>query len=61
MLNISFLYDRLIGKIASKTTPLRKNELYLLALTRKSGSRNRDASFFLYKKNSYRKMSLKNQ
>ena len=51
MLNISFLYDRfLIGKIASKTTPLRKNELYLLALTRKSGSRNRDASFFYIRK-----------
>lgn len=50
MLNISFLCDRLIGKIASKTTPLRKNELYLLALTRKSGSRNRDASFFYIRK-----------
>ena len=35
MLNISFLYDRLIGKIASKTTPLRKNELYLFGINEK--------------------------
>ena len=55
MLNISFLYDRLISKIVSKTTALPKSELYLLALTRKSGSKNRDISFF------YKKMSLKNQ